>query len=258
MNVIRIRRKALSVARMTVTCIAALAMLGLSADATAHEVLLVVPPGFDNVEGDDLQLSSPPPPNGVRAQHVQPAPDFSGLPEGHNTIVSMSFRPDKTVTSFNTTNLHFELRLSTTSAAPGTLSLTFADNVGTDETVVYSGPITWETDGAGGPPDGPRPFDYLIEFQTPFVYDPNQGNLLDDVRLSEVVGGPPTIDSHTTGLLHAVVAGDASATTATGTSFERPVIQFAFVPEPSTFILAALGLTGLLAWRRKKGQLSEE
>lgn len=234
--------------------IAALATLGLSADAAADEVLLVVPSGLENVEGDEVAFSDSPPPRGSRIQQVQPASDFSGLPPGHNTIVSMAWRPDFTVTSLNTTTLDlFEVRLSTTSAAPGTLSFTFADNTGNDETIVYSRPITLETDGTGGPAGGPRPFEYLIEFQTPFIYDPNQGNLLIDFTFFPPFPlnvQPPTIDAQTTSLIQSVINTNASSPKAQFQIDEVLVTQFAFVPEPSTFILAALGLVGLTNGRR--------
>jgi hypothetical protein len=234
-------------------------MLGLSGDATAHEVLLVTPPGLENVEGDDRIFQVTAPTNGFRGQWANLASEFSGLPEGHNTIVSMAWRPDFTVTSLNTATQEFKLRLSTTSAAPGTLSNTFADNIGDDETLVFSGPLTFETDGSGGPPNGPRPFDYLIQFDAPFVYIPSPGNnLLVDFTFDQPIVGIPFADAQETNLNQSVGAPDSSALTATITSSRVIATQFGFVPEPSTFILSALGLICLFAWRRKKGQLSED
>ena len=262
MNVIRIRPIGLSVVRLTVicvTCIAALAVLGLSGDATAQEFLLVTPPSLEDAEGDTaiFTLTGPPPPNGFRAQWTHLASDFSGLPDGHNTIVSMAWRPDFTVTNLNRTH-DFELRLSTTSAAPGTLSNTFAMNTGSDEITVYSGLLTMTTDGAGGPAGGPRPFDYLIPFHEPFVYDPDQGNLLVDFSFFPFDGGGSLFaDAQETTLVQSVGATNASALTGPLPDSRVVVTQFAFVPEPSTFFLAALGLIGLLACCRKKGQLSQ-
>ena len=253
MNGIRLRPIGLSLVRMTVVCvpfIAALAMLGLSAEATADEVLVVSPPGLDNVEGNLRRLSNPPPSTGARFQNLYFASDFSGLPEGHNTIVSMAWRPDFTVTNDIEVTFDLELRLST--AAPGTLSSTFATNIGNDETLVYSGSITLQTDGAGGPPGGPRPFDYLFEFQTPFIYDPNQGNLLVDHTFFPPIPGAPAIDVQSMGGTHWVFGSHAGAATATIRDSSLPVTQFAVVPEPSMFVLAALALVGLRAGRRKQ------
>ena len=252
MNAISIR-----LATVCAPSMVALATLGLT--ASAQEFLVVTPPGLDNVEGDEIALVQPgsAAPSGFRAQYPYLASDFSGLPETHNTIVSMAWRPDFTVTSLNTINFDFELRLSTTSAAPGTLSNTFANNTGDDETTVYSGPLTLQTDGAGGPLEGPRPFDYLIEFETPFSYDPNQGNLLVDFSMFAPIAGTSFFDSQATDLIQSVGQLHASGLTATLTDDETLVAQFAFVPEPSTLVLGALALVCPLARRRKKGWCSQ-
>ena len=42
---------------------------------------------------------------------------------------------------------------------------------------VFLGLLRFETDGAGEP-DGPRPFDYLIEITPPFAYVPSPGSNL--------------------------------------------------------------------------------
>ena len=255
MNVIRTHHNGLSLARLSVICVTcgvAFATLGLR--ASADEVLLVLPPELENVEGDEFIFTAlAVPSNGFRAQWAHLASEFSGLPEGHNTIVSMAWRPDHGVTFPNTFTLGFELRLSTTSAAPGTLSETFAENIGNDETLVYSGPLTLETDGSGGPPEGPRPFDYRIEFERPFVYVPSPGNnLLVDFSMLAPSEGRLLADAQDTGVIQSVGVVDASLPTANLTNTKVMVTQFAFVPEPSTFVIASLGSVVLLAWRRKK------
>lgn len=109
-----------------------------------------------------------------------------------------------------------ELWLSTTSAGPGSLSTTFASNRGADESLVYSGPISFERDGAG-PAEGPRPLDYIVEFQTPFVHDPSQGNLLRERSFrSGTIEGPFYVDGQTgDGTATTVIALDDSASMAT-------------------------------------------
>jgi hypothetical protein len=61
------------------------------------------------------------------------------------------------------------------------LSATFANNVGADDTVVFSGPLSLSS-AFTGPSAGPKDFDIVITLQTPFLYDPSAGNLLLDVR----------------------------------------------------------------------------
>ena len=72
------------------------------------------------------------------------------------------------------------IELSTTQAQPNALSATFADNVGPDVQTVYSGNLSLSA------PDcdtQPCPFDVMIPLQIPFLFDPENGNLLLDVRV---------------------------------------------------------------------------
>ena len=157
-------------------------------NAQNAEVLITAPPGLENQEGDTSFATGPPPPDGLRSQVVYPPSEFAGLPEGHNTITSMSWRPNFLLGAHEAI-LDLELRLSTTDAGPGALNDTFANNIGPDETLVYSGVIILATNGAGEP-NGPRPFDYLIKFQEPFPYDPSPGNnLLVDVTIRPLSTG---------------------------------------------------------------------
>lgn len=56
-------------------------------------------------------------------------------------------------------------------------SATFAANEGANLTTVFSGPATLSTAATGV---GPQPFDYTVNFTTPFLYNPTSGNLLVD------------------------------------------------------------------------------
>jgi hypothetical protein len=69
------------------------------------------------------------------------------------------------------------ISLSTTSRAPDNLSATFADNVGVDESVVFSGDLVF-TSANDSVPGGTRAFDILIKLTNEFNYDPSLGNLL--------------------------------------------------------------------------------
>ena len=57
------------------------------------------------------------------------------------------------------------------------LSSTFADNVGPDNTQVFSGPFQTAVTFTGDPTN----FEVVINFTTPFYYDPTKGNLLLDI-----------------------------------------------------------------------------
>jgi len=116
-----------------------------------------------------------------RYQQVYSASDFSSL-SGPQEITQILFRPDAYAGSaFSSTFSNIQINLSTTSKAPDFLSTTFANNVGSDDTVVFSGPLSLSS-AFTGPEDGPMDFDIVINLSTPFLYNPQAGNLLLDVR----------------------------------------------------------------------------
>ena len=226
-------------------------------EAPAYASTIVVPTGYEDAPGDAFDLSGPPPPHGLRSQHLVPATDFADLPSGDNEIVSFAFRPDETIVSPQAFSFDLQFRLSTTSAEPGAMSSTFADNLGDDATIVYSGPITWSTPGQLNA-DGVNGFDYLITFTTPFSYDPALGNLLVEYTINGPYSGPsPKVDTATTGQTHIVAAGGSSSVFGNLNSTERFVGRFEFVPEPAAGTTAALsliplGVIGLAATARRR------
>jgi len=146
--------------------------------ATDVERFLTVPNGFDTLEGNSWTTTNgedagPP---GHRLQELISHHQFQSAP-GPIWITAARFRPDLLVTGpWEFTFLDFEMRLSTTHKTPATLSRTFAENVGSDETVVLSGDCTVSTAGR----DGPEDFDYVYQYERPFYYDPTKGDLLID------------------------------------------------------------------------------
>jgi len=236
------------------SCLIVLVVL-LSAHTSARADTIVVPPFLANAEGNGEGWASPCPSGGFRAQCLFPASDFSALPEDRRTFVRMALRPDHTVTSPRSAHFpNFELRLSTTTVSipAGTTSWTFADNVGADETIVFSGDWDIYTDGSG-PPHG---FDYVLDFQIPFVYDPSQGNLLVEV-LFDYASGVPWVDAHVFSPWdpHGVMV--ATSRSATRGEWKDPiaiVFQFDVVPEPSSVVYVVVFGIALTtrAWRRKR------
>ncbi|MHC1767340.1 MAG: hypothetical protein AB9869_24195 [Verrucomicrobiia bacterium] len=172
-----------------------LTILGL-AESGGEAATLVVPLDFAAVDGNDLYADTPPPTSGCRVQEVYTAAYFTNMMSRPGVLVQMACRPDRLVTTPRTVVLRaYELRLSTTQRGPGSLSSRFDDNLGADTTLVFSGDLTWSTQGAG-PSLGPRPSDYVIPFQYPFVYDPSQGNLLVEWRVGDSPEGRPAFDAH--------------------------------------------------------------
>jgi hypothetical protein len=115
----------------------------------------------------------------MRYQQLYAASQFASIGSG-GLITQIVFRPDTgTGKRFRATLPDVQINLSTTSVADDALSLTFADNVGADDTVVFSGPLPLQSKNRGS---NPKDFDIVINLTTPFFYDPTKGNLLLDVR----------------------------------------------------------------------------
>ena len=86
----------------------------------------------------------------------------------------------------------------------------------------------------------------------PFTYDPSEGNLLIDfINPSGWLNQSLFIDSHDNIYGQAAVLGEVFA----GTAYQRnaaTVVQFVFIPEPSSIVLGLTGLLGVLALRRRR------
>ena len=227
----------------------ALLLLGAINPAHAITPTVVVPNGNAMVEGNsnngypfDLGqagLSS------QRYQQVYAASQFSG----GGLITQIVFRPDAfSGHAFTSTLSDIQIDLSTTSAGDDGLSSTYANNVGTDDTVVFArGPLTLSS-AFTGPPNGPKDFDIIITLTTPFHYNPANGNLLMDVR--NFGGGTTTFFDA------AFTTGDGSSrlfnsdvNSGTGsTDTEALITGFVIVPEPNTAAILLVGAGTLLGW----------
>ena len=229
----------MSVTRTIVLLVLGIAVIGLR-PATAAQIHIVSPPGLENTDGDAAGQDSNAP---LRAQRLHPAADFSTL-DGPHYITGVSLRADKDQASEAVgVSSQFMMWLSTTDKTD--LSPTYADNLGPDNTLVFQGAISL-TYPADGPVGGPQPWGTEIVFDTPFLYDPSQGNLLIDTDT-------PVESSGTDGFLFdlqsvdygAFAGGDPTLASGTVTQYQLPT-RFTVmpVPEPSTIVLTLLGVVG--------------
>lgn len=195
---------------------------------------------------------------GMRYQQVYAASQFSAL-SGPTLLTQIALRPSQFAHSaFTTTISDIQINLSTTSTAPDALSSTFASNTGADDTVVYArGSLTLSSSNTLGL------FDTIINFTTPFLYNPAAGNLLLDVRN---FSGAPIQNTYfdaqtTTGDSVSRVRGTEGSPLATsGTADTLGLItRFTYstpdasVPEPgSVAMLLGFSVTGVGILRRRK------
>lgn len=174
----------------TLLCAAVIALCanhGRAADVVAPNTLRTV-------QGDTGNLfpilSSQP----LRYQQVYDKSQFAGFAAGGEYITQFAFRVHSPGIPFTASISDFQVNLSTTAKTPEGLSATFADNVGTDDTVVFPSASVQFATSVSGSADDPQAFDLVITFTTPFLYDPAKGNLLLDVRNASGATHNPTND----------------------------------------------------------------
>jgi hypothetical protein len=144
-----------------------------------------------------------------------------------------------------------QIRMSTTTRAVDSLSPVFAENIGVDETVVFSGSVSWST--FHQPSISPQFFDLRIDLQQPFFYQPSMGNLLIDFNVTNSLIQSQIDAWNRLGDSVSSVVGEVGA--ASGTPSTLGLVTFfdaTIVPEPSTYILISLGAAAFLMGRRRR------
>lgn len=197
---------------------------------TRAQVIFVVPDALTNVAGNGAGGVFPcfPFPS-LRAQGV-----FLGSQIGPGTIIGSANRSIPFGAGYAPVVLpNITVRLSTTSAQPGALSTTFADNVGPDVTTVFQGNLALSSPNCT---TSPCPFNAgQVLFQTEFDFDPANGNLLFDFEIPQCM--PGLTDGDTTDQFPNIMSGVA------GVPFNSPtgvtvdfilVTQFTILAGPGT------------------------
>jgi hypothetical protein len=210
---------------------------------------IVIPNANTSAVGNQVDNPSPGPEN-IRSQELLGSGQFASV-GGPLLIHQLSLRTYPGTGPLDLSVSLLNLYLSTSPKFPngnasGLMSVTFADNIGPDNTLVYSGPVTFTSPGCAGP--GVCPFDLNILFTVPFLYNPAQGRLLLDFHLTgftTVMGTLDAVSFSSPGGSVASVNGQLDA--AVGAfNFSGDIVQLGFtaVPEPASWVLL---LTGALA-----------
>jgi hypothetical protein len=211
-----------------------------SATAQVSGASNTVVPNYDATHEGASSATYPFSQGSMRYQQVYAASQFPAA----GTIAEIAFRPDgplgtgaSSLSPLLPTGLTVKVMLSTTTMTPGTLSTTFADNLGCDNAVVYdssvNGPWKFSTSyaGPGGSGSGDyNAFDIRMRLPVPFSYNPANGNLLLDVTITATASGLPELDADNTqsAATSRVYATDAAATVATGADSKGLATQFTF------------------------------
>lgn len=196
--------------------------------AAADAALVVVPAAQTSGEGNSN--------NGFPfncAAHGHPSMRYQQVylaaEVGTGAIDTIAFRADAGAgTTFGPASIPgVTIRLSSTTAAPDSLSATFAANVGADVITVYAGTLTLQSAASGGPPRG---FDIVIPLQSSFSFNAGGGaNLLLDITVPTCVTTTQFDAQSVTGdSVSRAVAGGSSSATATIVDSFGLVTQFAF------------------------------
>ena len=192
--------------------------------ASGEVIRVISPMSAENEEGNSFVRPNLIP---FRIQHLFPASDFADLPDSNRLIVAFNFRADRTQTEpIDWGRSDEQIWMSTTDK--DILTDVFDDNHGPDKIMVHDGAITYPL-LATGPASGPREVADGTRLQTPFVYDPSQGNLLVE-RLS-FANNPSrqvNIDVQRTSLAR-ILINDVDPSSTTGSLLtDVAVIQFEF------------------------------
>jgi len=213
------------------------ALLGSCVTTELRAQVVVVPNAQATVDGNGSATSTAGPAS-VRWLQIHDASQFGAL-SGPSFLTKFAYRPDRILDQSGPRSLTLQIYASTTSRSAAGPSTTFAENIGTNNTLVFDGTVTVTTGNLPGP-GNTRQFDYVVPFTTPFLYDPAAGNLVLDLQIDgngsavtfdTVLSGDPAIGR---------VFANSSSTATTGTIWaDTHVTQFTFEPPPLVTIRAS-------------------
>ena len=216
--------------------------LGLCVITDLRAQVIVVPNSLATNDGNGTDTSIAGPAS-VRWLHIYDASQFGAL-SGPSFLTKFADRPDRILGQSGPRSLTLRIYASTTSRSVAGLSTTFAENLGTNNTLVFDGTVNLTTENLPGPGDT-RQFDYVFPFTTPFLYDPAAGNLVLDLQIA-ASGSAVTFDTVSGNPAIGRVFAFGSSTATTGELRASHVTQFTFRAILSVRLTEANSL--LISW----------
>jgi hypothetical protein len=225
--------------------------LWLAQSASAHIIQVPSLAEFGNDNNQyPFSASSP-----IRYQQIYAASEFdqAGL------IDKIRFRYDEHVSdNYGPTAIDLQIGIAYAATTVATASPSFTDNIGDDFTIVFDGVMSWSNE----PSSPTMNFDFLLDIENTFAYDPTRGDLLLQILKrdsNEFTGfdASTSVQQHVTQRIWNGGTNSATGYVGRGPGFDTApfglVTQFEFAqaPEPSTLALCLLALASLPTCRRK-------
>jgi hypothetical protein len=223
----------------------------------AAEISVVSPHQYADSEGPDRSGIWP---AAARGQSITHRSEFDALPVGGAWLTEIRFRPDGIVPAGAVASFgRRQISLSVTQVDPLDISFTFAGNITGTPVVVYN--AAWSSTVINPNPPGvaTRPFDFRIPLETPYFYNPAEGNLLID-NIWEMPGlgvnGLARFDLDASNVFSEkrdIWSGELGVDSPVSFPVRFTSInEYVFIPEPSTFALTALAFLAVLCrWRTR-------
>lgn len=152
-----------------------LLILGLARVLSAATV--VIPSAFTHMEGNSNALD----PNN-NLTHLQQLFGSDLFPGNPVLITEIDFRPHFVSGPRSWTIPNIKISLSTTPLTPASMTGVFANNFGSNSTVVYNGSLSLSSSFTSADGGATKTFDIRVPLMTPFLYDPSKGSLLLDIQ----------------------------------------------------------------------------
>lgn len=238
-------------------CLSLMALL-FAAGLSWGQGTIVAPSALNGVEGTGFYIYNGP----ITFQQVMAPSQLLGLQVG-DVITGMQLRLDSTwPASAASSNTNFDVSIGPSNFAPGFLTSSVAGNQGAGTVLARSGSINFPLNSFpfGGSPNGFGPF---IPFSTNYTY--TGGNLLLTIshqtpssELDFDVGlGITGVQTYQAQAYNSAELSDSSPDSGLALQF-----TLASVPEPSTYIAAAVGVafSGLAVrrWQKKKRKIKRK
>jgi hypothetical protein len=158
----------------------ALLLLAGIRSAQAAEISVVSPHQYADSEAPDRTGGNHP--EAARQQGIAHRSEFDTLPVGGAWLTEIRYRPDGAVPVGEVASFgRVQFSLSVTQVDPLHMSFTFADNITGTPIVVYNAAWSSTVINPDPPGAGTRPFDFRIPLESPYFYNPAEGNLLYDI-----------------------------------------------------------------------------